>query len=421
MPCFRVQGDLAKAGLVVNESKSHWGSSKHIIWLGFELDLEQGQLRVPETKLRALHGQLLKMSGGQTMPARALASLIGKIIPMSPALSPVTRLMTRSLYAVLNDRTSWCQMLVLSPEARAELLFWQRQIREFNGRSIWPSPSAVRVVYSDASSTGYGGYCVEHGGHVANGQWTEQEAQQSSTWRELRAVRLVLESFATKLSSQRVRWFTDNQNVVRILLYGSKKPLLQVEALAIFAVCVNDCIRIEPEWIPREENEKADYISRLVDHDDWKINPVIFEELDRKWGPHTVDRFADMHNCQIDRFNSRYWNPGSEAVDAFTCDWSGENNWWCPPPFLIPRLLRHAQGTQAVGTLVAPQWYSAPYWPLLFPDGSHPAEFVKEIMVLPTYESLILPGISGASLFNGIPNMEVWALRLDFHYTDKAF
>ena len=97
------------------------------------------------------------------MPARALASLIGKIVAMSPALGPVTRLMTRSLYAMLNSRRSWCQQVVLSPEAREELLFWQRQIGSFNGQSIRPSPSVIRVVYSDASSTGYGGYYVEHG------------------------------------------------------------------------------------------------------------------------------------------------------------------------------------------------------------------------------------------------------------------
>ena len=152
----------------------------------------------------------------------------------------------------------------------------------FNGQNIWPSPSAVRVVYSDASNTGYGGYCVEHGGHVAHGQWTEQEAQKSSSWHELRAVRLILESFVKELCNQRVRWFSDNQNVVRIMLYGSRKAILQVEALAIFGVCVSSCIRLEPEWIPREENEKADFISRLVDHDDWRLNPAIFIELDRK-------------------------------------------------------------------------------------------------------------------------------------------
>ena len=37
------------------------------------------------------------------------------------------------------------------------------------------------------------------------------------------------------------------------------------------------------------------------------------------------------------------------------------------------------------------------------------------------YELLILPGIMGASLYNGMPNTEVWALRLDSHHKDEAF
>ena len=98
-----------------------------------------------------------------------------------------------------------------------------------------------------------------------------------------------------------------------------------------------------------------------MDHDDWRLNPAVFKELDIEWGPHSIDRFADMHNHQVQRFNSRYWNPDAEAVDTFTCDWSGEINWWCPPPFLIPCLLRHAQVTSATSTLVVPQWCSAPY------------------------------------------------------------
>ena len=105
----------------------------------------------------------------------------------------------------------------------------------------------VRVVYSDASSIGYGGYVVEHGNLVANGHWSASDAKQSSTWRELKAVRLVLESFQSKLENERVRWFSDNQNVVRIVLHGSRVPALQVEALAIFAVCVANHIRIEPK------------------------------------------------------------------------------------------------------------------------------------------------------------------------------
>jgi len=63
-----------------------------------------------------------------------------------------------------------------------------------NSLSIWPGPSAVKVVYSDASTTGFGGFTVEHSLHILHGQWTQQDARENSTWRELRAVGNVLES-----------------------------------------------------------------------------------------------------------------------------------------------------------------------------------------------------------------------------------
>ena len=132
------------------------------------------------------------------------------------------------------------------------------------------------------------------------------------------------------------------------------------------------------------------------------------------WGPHTIDRFADHLNAHTQRFNSRFWVPGSEAVDTFTCDWSEENNWWCPPVYLIPRVIRHAQLTKARGTLIVPQWPSAPYWPLLFPNGSDPADFITAWLELPCSEKLFLPGQLGSSLFKGLPNTPVLAIRLNF-------
>jgi hypothetical protein len=43
-----------------------------------------------------------------------------------------------------------------------------------------------------------------------------------------------------------------------------------------------------------------------------------FKVLPLMWGPHTIDRFANSENTEVRRFNSRYWNPSSESVDAFT-------------------------------------------------------------------------------------------------------
>ena len=323
--------------------------------------------------------------------------------------------MIRNLYAVLNSKTAWCQKLKLTPEGLQELGFWLNEMSKFNGQRIWPKPSAVRVVYSDASATGYGGYTFEHGTMVANGQWSPKDARQSSTWRELCAVRLVLEAFQSKLENEWVRWFTDNQNVVRIMQCGSRLPVLQAEALKIFSACVNHHIHIEPEWVPREQNELADYFSRIIDYDDWMLNPALFNWLNSLWGPHTVDRFTNSTNTQLPRFNSRFWVPDSEAIDSFTCSWANDNNRWCPPIYLIPRVIRHAQSNKVKGTLIIPQWPSAPFWPLLFPNGSDPADYAVGRIVLPSSETLFLPGPLGTNLFKGAPNTSMLALRLEFH------
>ena len=44
-----------------------------------------------------------------------------------------------------------------------------------------------------------------------------------------------------------------------------------------------------------------------------------------------MDRFASHTNHLCPRFNSAFYCPGTEAVDAFSQDWGGENNWVNPP------------------------------------------------------------------------------------------
>ena len=120
----------------------------------------------------------------QRLPVRELASIVGKIISMGLAIGPVSRFLTRSIYSLLETRDTWYDLLEISADAHRELEFWKACLAEYSSQPIWQVPSAVRVVYSDASESGYGGYIVEHGGCVSYGQWTESEAGQSSTWRE---------------------------------------------------------------------------------------------------------------------------------------------------------------------------------------------------------------------------------------------
>ena len=87
----------------------------------------------------------------------------------------------------------------------------------------------------------------------------------------------------------------------------------------MFSLCVKHTVSSEPEWIPCSENQLANFISHIQDWDDWQLNLSVFYSLQIRWGPCTVDHFASYYNTQLPRFNSCYYNPGAEVVDAFTC------------------------------------------------------------------------------------------------------
>ena len=119
--------------------------------------------------------------------------------------------------------------------------------------------------------------------------WEHSERSKSSTWRELAAIDFSLKSFALILEGSLIKWFTDSQTAARIIEVGSMKLDLHRLTTKIFQFCAAHSIRLEVQWIPRTENEKADYISRLIDFDGWQITQDFFLNLDELWDPHTVD------------------------------------------------------------------------------------------------------------------------------------
>ena len=46
------------------------------------------------------------------------------------------------------------------------------------------------------------------------------------------------------VKNQKIRWCSDNQNVVKIVLHGSKKPVLQQEVPANFVTGMKDKIKL---------------------------------------------------------------------------------------------------------------------------------------------------------------------------------
>ena len=134
-------------------------------------------------------------------------------------------------------------------------------------------------------------------------------------------------------------------------------------------------------WVPRKCIQKADSLSRCSDSDDWKINRVTFNNLHKAWGPYTCDRFASTENAQCDTFNSRWWWPSTSDVDAFKQSWVTDCNWMVPPPMLITKVINKLVSEKSKGTLVIPQWKSAPFWKQIYEESKF-RSFVKDFRVL---------------------------------------
>ena len=182
--------------------------------------------------------------------------------------------------------------------------------------------------------------------------WEHSERSKSSTWRELAAIYFSLESFALILEGSLIKWFTDSQTAARIIEVGSMKLDSHRLTTKIFQFCAAHSIRLEVQWIPRTENEKADYISRLIDFDDWQITQDFFLSLDELWDPHTVDVLLII--IQQSSLNSRFWNPGASGIDFFAQELSSENCLEVPPVFLVARVIHYLSLQKAMATLVVP-------------------------------------------------------------------
>ena len=321
----------------------------------------------------------------------------------------IVYLMTKHLSIDINSAPSWNSYTHLSDDSIEQINFWRHNINMVNVKYFNTDVSCQCIVYSDASNTGYGGYSVENPYSITHGMWSESELGNSSTWKELTAVRNVFLSLIQFLAGKTIKWFTDNQNVVSNVSKGSTKSVLQILALEIFNICIKHDVNIDMVWIPRGENERADYLSRTVDPDDWGISDLVFNIVESLWGPHEIDWFASDDNFKLTIFYSRYWNVYSTGVDPFTVDWRGINGLFVPPISLIPRVLVYMRQCGAVGTLILP------YWPMLSPSGDGFISEVKYSIDLPTNKNAYIPGKSKKAIFGNVDlTFRMLALRLDF-------
>ena len=381
--------------------KSVFEPVQEIEWLGLCLKSPSFSMYLPERRMSDAKANLARITSLLPMiTARQLACLTGKIISMSPVMGNIVRLMRRKCYKAIDARNGWDRFLTKSwiEFITPELCFWSRNMEKYNNRSLLAQFRKDVIVYSDASDHAGAAYTVEVNEHIFHMTWSEYERGLSSTWRELKAIEQALMSFSSRLQGRSLKWFTDNQDCARIVESGSTKFDLQTLAFNSFSTCLSRGINLDVQWIPRTQNLRAAYISKIMEFEDWGTTHDFFIFMNNLWGPFTIDRFASHTNTKLARFNSVFWNPGTENVDCFSVNWANDNNWLVPPISLVGKCILYLVQCKAKGALIIPKWPSAYFWPILFRENGC-QEFVADVLEFTETSRVFQHGMNVNSVF----------------------
>jgi hypothetical protein len=187
----------------------------------------------------------------------------------------------------------------------------------------------------------------------------------------------------------------------------------------LFWYALSQSFSITATWIPREENERADFYSKLIDSGDIMLNPNIFHMLQSKWGKFSIDLFASADTFQMRPYYSFYWTPTTAGINAFNYAWEPQS--YANPPFrLIGKTLRHAiQGQVRRLILIIPLWVTATWWNLLvMEEGRFFIPPVRDLVLLPK-EGVFVSGPKRRG--DSVSNWSTLALLLDFSQKNVKF
>ena len=285
-------------------------------------------------------------------PIRELAGLLGKPIASIQAVFPAplnyrhiqaVKKHSLALHGGYESRVCW------TAETLEELKCWRDHLSAWNGKAILKS-SPRFTIETDASTMAWGACC---GNFQTIGLWSRSERFITLKLFGTSSRRVCPEVISKKQVQYHVKLMMGNTTAISYInkMGGPTSLVLSGLAFDIWQWCLERFITVEAHHLPGQLNIVADFESRAgPDTSDLQLDPSIFQGTNNKWGPFTTDLFASRLTAHLPRFVSWKPNPGAEAVDAFTLDWSQLRGYAFPPFALIGWCLR--QGSAAVSLSV---------------------------------------------------------------------
>ena len=357
---------LSDLGWHINWKKSDLIPKKKQMFLGFLVDTE-GQdvyLRIPYQKKRSIKRDIMKLIRTPLVPIRLLARIAGTCQSLSRgfAATPIYIRNLLQLISKMMESRDWDDKKILLPsKVKEDLLRWLEILQNWKGESLVKKP-IDNILETDSSDLAWGAHIVDKE-KKAQGRWNLEWINRHINEKELQAVLKAIRTFKEELRGKNLLIKIDNKVAMTYLnrMTGRIRSLAKI-ARRIFELVDELGMKIQAVYIPSKENKIADRLSREKDLHNWEISEETFNRVDKKFGPHSIDRFADNQNYKVKRFNSRLSHHKAEAIDALSQTWRGENNWIAPPFPLIKKVIQKLKLKRAEATVIVPEWRAQPWY-----------------------------------------------------------
>ena len=232
------------AAFIVAKEKSVWQPIQVLDWLGLKRDAKADTISVTDRRISKALELLNTATSTRNMCARQLTGIGGSIISTRDVFGRIVRIMTRHFQITVAAAADWDTKHALDDNCLSEIQFWFQNMLQSNR-------TQQDCLFAPSSSHACAALIMGGDELVCHKMFAQEDANCSSTHRELVTILYSLEAFGKNLFDSRITWFTDNQAIAIIVEVGSMKLNLQSLAYKLFSYFLAHDIDPYIEWIPR--------------------------------------------------------------------------------------------------------------------------------------------------------------------------
>ena len=407
-------------GYTINVPKSELFPAQERIHQGLIINSVDMTVSLTQNKIDNLVRLSQDILHADRFSIRKLASLVGQMNAARFTLK-FGPLHTKSLEIAKNlglkrnndDFDAVLTADALSPLDRMDIQWWIDHAP--HAKNSIQLPPIDHVLYSDASTKGYGFYHVQSDTR-GGGRWSESEAQHHINVLEILALNYAIRSTLGGATNIHLKVHCDSQVAIGCLRkMGTTKSFACNSATRnVLLMCEKQNITLSLTYIASEDNEIADFESRNFTNEDteWSLNRDIFDQLCQHFNFYPeIDMFASRLNAKTSKFCSWKKEPFATCIDAFTVPWDEYEKIYIFSSFsLMSRIVKNfialqQQQRKVTALMILPCWPTqAWYTKILTFLVSQPVIFkvIPKTLTLEHHRASIHPMVHKLRLMAGL-------------------